>query len=168
MRIITMNPLSKSLTWRQKFHALITTFFGAGLAPIAPGTVGSLAALIPFWWMQHWPIMYQLATIFAVTVLGTWSIGRFQKQLHWPKDDGRFVIDEVAGCWLAMLGSAGRIEWMLAGFFLFRVLDITKPYPANWMDNQGHTPIWVMGDDIVCGIYACGLMHLVSYLSVFA
>jgi phosphatidylglycerophosphatase A len=134
--------------------SLIATWFGSGLAPIAPGTWGSLAAL-PFGAALAYyagPVGLALATC-AATAAGTWAAsvivdrGRVQ-------DPGLIVIDEVAAMWLTLL-FAPLTWWGYAlAFLLFRAADVFKPFPAGWCDRHIHGGFGVMLDDLVAGLYA--------------
>lgn len=144
---------------------IITSFFGSGFLPIAPGSWGSLAAL-PFAVAIYalggfWALL--IATI-ASYVIGLWAVGHLTNGMTDP-DLSEIVIDEVAGQWLTLLPLAGALWWMgsdlvilpwpglLFGFLFFRFFDIVKVYPANRFDRMKN-PFGVMTDDIIAGIYA--------------
>jgi phosphatidylglycerophosphatase A len=141
----------------------IATAGGVGLVPVAPGTAGSVlgAAL--------WPLLAGagtaalLAAIAAAVGLGTWAAGRAGR--HWGRaDDGRIVIDEVAGQLIALAFLPLRIEVALVGFALFRLFDIWKPPPLRLLE---HWPggLGVMADDIAAGLYANALGQLLWRLA---
>ncbi len=148
---------------------IITTFFGAGLLPKAPGTWGSLAAL-PFGWVLHGlggPVLLTIGII-AVFALGIWATALHTKG-HADHDPGEIVIDEVVGIWIALLPLSTGM-WMMhsppwafpypgwiAAFVFFRLFDIWKPWPVRWADNM-HTPLGVMLDDVLAGILAGGAL----------
>jgi len=126
---------------------LIASGLGAGHAPGAPGTAGSLLALVlgvPLLIGPPWAL--PLAALAAV-LGGVWAI----RAARAGGDPGWVVIDEVAGQWIAMLGLA-RPTWqgLLAAFVLFRLLDIAKPGPIGWADRQGGAA-GVMADDVIAG-----------------
>lgn len=133
---------------------LIATGLGTGYLPKAPGTWGSLLAAA-----LAWPIAQAggtpallIAAVLA-TVVGTWATGVFMKRtgMH---DPSAIVIDEVAGQWLALALCPPHPLWWAIAFVAFRVADITKPFPANRIDRDMHTPFGVILDDLVAGAYA--------------
>jgi phosphatidylglycerophosphatase A len=138
------------------FHParIAATFFWVGHAPKAPGTWGSLAA-IPFAWLMLSFGGWQLLAIAAVvaTLIGFWASGLYSRALGW-KDPGEVVIDEVAGQWIALLPAALDPVSFAVGFAAFRVLDITKPFPAGWADSNLDGAAGIMIDDLFAGIYA--------------
>ncbi len=138
---------------------LLATWFGSGLLPKAPGTWGSLAAL-PFAWAIQ-TAGGQLALLAAagvVFLVGIWASDRMARDIG-IKDPGAVVIDEVAGQWLALAFVPLSAWSYAAGFVLFRLADIAKPWPASLADRRVGGGLGIMLDDIVAGIYA-GLVLL--------
>ena len=130
---------------------LIATAFGAGYSPVAPGTAGSAVALLILWlvpFSRTGLIMYCV----AVTLVGTWAAHVFERSLA-TKDPGAIVIDEVAGMTLSVLVLPLTVPVLLAGFVLFRIFDVVKPFPANRLQALPGG-IGVMIDDVIAGIYA--------------
>lgn len=150
----------------QKVSVLLSSFFGAGFSPIAPGTVGSAFALFLFCILPERSIEIDIVGIALTTVLGAYAIQSVQK-MEGIEDDGRFVIDEAVGVWISVLGFPIEWPWMLAGFFLFRFYDIVKPYPARQIDEKLKGGWGVMADDLVAGIYALCTLHFLWALKVF-
>jgi phosphatidylglycerophosphatase A len=129
---------------------LIASGLGTGFAPRAPGTVGSLAALIAGAFLLLLPVWVLPVCIVVVTLAGIWATAR----AGGADDPGWVVIDEVAGQWIALLPLARPTPLgLLAAFVLFRLLDITKPGPIGWADRQ-HGAIGVMADDVIAGAIA--------------
>lgn len=122
-----------------------------GFLPLAPATFGSLWAL-PIWFLTHtrW-FLYGVCTI-AVVVLGSWLARDLTRREG--KDPRFFVIDEVAGLLIALLAVV-RFDWrlLLVAFILFRVFDITKPFPIRRLESIGQG-VGVMADDLLAGVYA--------------
>lgn len=151
----------------------ITTFGYSGLLRPAPGTWGSLAALLVGWAIEHWlgflPLV--VATV-AVTALGFWSVGLVLRDRP-GEDPSEIVIDEVAGLWLAMLFPAAGF-WMrdmamvwpgpVAAFLFFRLFDIWKPWIVGRADRRGDAA-GVMLDDLWAGVFAgiCTLVAAAAY-----
>lgn len=139
---------------------LVASGLGSGYAPVAPGTAGSLVALIlGAGLLLLSPALLAVAAVLAA-VAGWWSV----RKLRLGDDPGWVVVDEFAGQWTAMLALARPSIAGLAGaFVLFRLLDITKPGPVGWADRQ-HSAIGVMADDILAGAIAAGLLWTVRQL----
>ncbi len=142
---------------------VLATWFGAGRFPVAPGTIGSLAAL-PIVYLIAWAgpwVIFELSWI--LLLVGVWASVVVIKETY-ASDPQYIVIDEVVGQVLTFLFvSQGQVPlWMLgAGFVLFRFCDIVKPWPACAFDRQ-HDAFGVMMDDVVAGLYAAGLLYFLS------
>ena len=145
---------------------LIALGLGAGLAPKAPGTAGSLAGLVLGLTLLARSWLLLAAGTLAVIALGMWAIRAATGQ-PWRNstkgahdDPGWVVIDEVAGQMIALL-ALKRPGWIeaLAAFALFRAFDIAKPGPIGWADRQGGST-GIMADDILAGLAACCVLLL--------
>lgn len=143
---------------------ILATWFGTGLSPFAPGTVGTIGAIPLFLLLAPLPLPHYLAATLAVTLLGCWVAGRAQV-IYNAQDPGRIVIDEVAGYLVTMAASGSpTILTVTAGFLLFRIFDILKPFPARMVDRRMKNGCGVVLDDIVAGIYAWGSLQLLGRL----
>ena len=129
----------------------VATGCGVGWAPLAPGTVGSALAAVIVWGVPFSRTGLLLFFV-AVTLVGTWAAHRAERQLG-AKDPGAIVIDEVAGMTLAVLPFPPTVPVLIAGFVLFRILDITKPFPAR-VSQRVAGGLGVMVDDLIAGLYA--------------
>ena len=140
--------------------------FGAGLSPLAPGTAGSLAALLPWLLLRElaWPY-YLLATLLAFA-LGVWACGWLVRTLR-IGDPSIAVFDEFVGQWLALLPLQwlpGGWLWILCGFILFRIFDVWKPWPVSWADACVEGGLGVMLDDVIAGAYAALALGALRWL----
>lgn len=144
--------------------ALASTWFGAGLLPKVPGTWGSAAAL-PFAWglMAAGGPFLLLAAAIACFAIGWWASAVYVG-LTGADDPGEVVIDEVAGQWLVLLAAPLDPASYLAGFALFRLFDIWKPWPVRWADRRVGGGLGIMLDDVLAGLYGLGLMTLLNHL----
>jgi phosphatidylglycerophosphatase A len=135
-------------------HILIATWFGAGRSKIAPGTMGSLAA-IPVGYLISYLTGFIGLAVAAMLLLwiGTLAADYYGRKSG-QKDDQAIVVDEVVGMWIAAIPAEGNIELWLAAFVLFRLFDIWKPWPASFFDKRGTRKMDVMLDDVVAGVYA--------------
>lgn len=132
----------------------LATWFGCGLSPRAPGTVGTLAAL-PFGFAIMWygGTAGLLLAALIVSAAGLWAAGVYERKSG-THDSGAIVIDEVAGMWLTLCaGTLSPLSFVLA-FGLFRLFDILKPWPVSWADRELPGAAGVMADDIIAGILA--------------
>lgn len=137
---------------------LIATGFGSGYLPKAPGTWGSLLAALFAWPLAGAggaPALI-VAAILA-TVAGLWAV-RVYVDRTGESDPGPVVVDEFAGQWIALAVCPLDPVWWLAGFLVFRVIDIAKPFPAGWIDRNVKGPLGVMLDDLVAGVYSAALL----------
>ena len=134
---------------------VVATAFGSGYSPVAPGTAGSLVGLALFVPLAGRSLPVQLAAVAIVTVVGALAGGRVATILG-LEDPGLVVVDEVAGQWVTLLALPFTPVIAVAGFLLFRVMDIVKPWPARDLENLPGG--WgIMADDLAAGVYA----HLV-------
>lgn len=140
--------------------------FGSGLSPKAPGTVGTLAA-VPLWLLINplSPWLYWLI-VFVAFVLGVYLCGAAAKALN-THDHGGIVWDEFVGFWIVMPFLPPHLWSIVWGFVLFRLFDILKPWPINWLDKKIHGGLGIMLDDVVAGIYAALVAVLIGYLGFF-
>lgn len=138
---------------------VLGTWFGSGLAPVAPGTVGTLATLplVLLLARAGSPAVYAAVTLLVI-LLGVWSSGGLARELG-RKDPGEAVIDESAGYLVTMAFLPASPGLLGAGFLLFRLLDITKPFPARRLERLPGG--WgIMADDLMVALYAHGLLRL--------
>ena len=134
---------------------LISTVGGVGHAPLAPGTVASALTALALGVLS--PSRLALVVfLLAVILVGTWAAQEAERSLG-GKDPGAIVVDEVAGMALAVLTVPLTPAVLIAGFLLFRVFDIVKPYPANALQRLPGG-VGVMIDDLVAGLYALLLL----------
>lgn len=137
---------------------LIATVGGLGYAPIAPGTFGSAAGIAIYWLTRGWPMEWQIGLILLVTIVGIWASTVAAK--HFGKEDPGFVvIDEVAGQLVTLAFTGAGLTAMILAFFVFRVLDIIKPFPADRFERL-HGGTGIMADDLMAGVYGCLIVHL--------
>ena len=149
---------------RDRVFFLLVTFLGCGLAPIAPGTIGSLGALLvaaAIHWAGWWSSVLLVSMAFAACVvnvaLGRWIEARFNR-----KDPAEVVIDEVAGMWLVLaIPVADDHPWIVygVGFVLFRIFDITKPLGARRLERLPRG--WgILLDDVLSAIYVAAILWI--------
>lgn len=134
-------------------HQLFGLGFGTGLAPIAPGTFGTLAALPFIFITMHYPLWLQIVFAVVISVFGIWACGKTADDLG-VHDHPAIVWDEVAGYYITMIGAALSWQTLLVGFLLFRFFDIVKPGPIRVLDKRAHGGFGIMIDDVLAGIFS--------------
>lgn len=133
--------------------------FGSGLAKKAPGTMGTLAA-IPLYLLfaQTDLLIYSLLTI-AVTLFGIPICGQAADKLG-VHDYGGIVWDEIAGYLITLWLVPFTWQTVIAGFILFRIFDIAKPWPIKWIDQKVTGGLGIMLDDVLAAVFAGALLLL--------
>jgi phosphatidylglycerophosphatase A len=134
--------------------------FGSGLARKAPGTCGTLAAVPLYLLLVFLPPIHYGIVLLVSTVLGVWLCGTVSRDLR-VHDHGGIVWDEIVGYWLTMFLVPFTWYWALAGFLLFRLFDIWKPWPIRWCDKNVHGGFGIMLDDVIAGVCACICLHVI-------
>lgn len=132
------------------------TWFGCGYWPWGPGTAGSAGGLLLAWVLVRyagWPTWWLLILAAVATPVGIWAAGRTAEIVQ-TKDPGLVVVDEVLGQWIA-LGALPVWSWQgaVAAFVLFRLFDMTKPWPVRNLESLPGG-IGIVADDLGAGIYA--------------
>lgn len=129
----------------------LATGLGSGLAAKAPGTFGSLAALLPWLLLRELPAWAYLLVVATTFLIGVWACSRLIEQLG-SEDPGMAVIDEWVGLWLTLFLVPAHWAWVLTGLLLFRLFDILKPWPIGWLDRRLHGGFGAMADDAAAGL----------------
>ena len=116
------------------------------------------------WWLAfaQAPLVVQLSSAALLIVAGTWLLHRLGARRGFG-DDPAIVLDEMAGMWLTLALLPPDVLVMAAGFLLFRLLDIIKPWPVSWADHRVPGGFGVMLDDIVAGVLAAIAVHVVIW-----
>lgn len=130
----------------------MATGFGVGRIPLAPGTFGTLLAVPLYLVLMQTSSASYLAAVVLLFVVAAWVCGLAERRL--PHDDGSIVIDEVVGYLVAMFAAPAGWVWVIAGFVLFRLFDIWKPFPIGRIDRGMPGGVGTVLDDVVAGVYA--------------
>jgi phosphatidylglycerophosphatase A len=147
---------------RNRLALTLATWFGAGYTPIAPGTAGSLAAIVIAFLARRWVEPWQFAVWAAVLAIpAVWAAG-VTAQIVGRKDPGIVVVDEVIGQWITLAG-ASTVNWKtaLAAFALFRLFDIWKPPPVRQLEALPGG-IGINADDAMAGVYGAIVLYLLG------
>lgn len=140
---------------------LLAFGFGTGLAPFAPGTFGTLAALPLYWLIAGLPLEYYFGVVVLLFVAGIYVCDYSSRALG-VHDHSGIVWDEIVGYLITMFAMPLDFWWMVAGFVLFRFFDILKPWPIGWLDRHLRGGMGIMVDDVAAGIFALLGLHLIS------
>jgi phosphatidylglycerophosphatase A len=141
---------------REPVH-LIAFGFGSGLSPWAPGTFGTLIAIPIVLFVMQFGLVAHLAFAIFASLFGIYVCGESARRLD-VHDHPGIVWDEITGFALTMLTVPADFYWTVAGFTLFRVLDIWKPWPIREADHSLHGGLGIMLDDILAGIFAAAIL----------
>jgi phosphatidylglycerophosphatase A len=139
--------------------------FGSGLTPKAQGTFGSLAAILPWLLLRGLSVPAWLAVIVVGFAIGVWACDVTGRVIG--VDDHRSLVwDEFVGLWITLLPALLAPWWaVVAGFALFRLFDVWKPWPIAWFDRRVKGGFGVMLDDAIAGIFAGIVLYLVLLLA---
>lgn len=158
-----MNAPTSVGTLRDPVH-FVAFGFGAGLAPYAPGTFGSLVGLLAAWGLLELPLPWRVAVVLAVIGLGCWICGESARRLQ-RHDDQRIVFDEIAGVLLTSLAVQKPSVLSLALVFVFfRFFDIVKPWPIRDVDHSLQGGLGIMLDDLIAALYAAACVATIRVL----
>jgi len=134
----------------------IASGFGSGLSPIAPGTVGSAVALIPWFALRELDWLWYVGVVLVAFAIGVWASQIVIQRLG-VEDPSVVVWDEFVGQWIALFPLVMQPRgwmWIAAGFVLFRLFDVVKPWPASWADRAVKGGFGAMLDDVFAGAFA--------------
>jgi len=145
--------------WRNPLH-LLAFGLGSGGLPKAPGTYGTLAAVPLYLLLQPLSLVTYLLTILGMFLFGVWLCEVVSRDLG-VHDHGGIVWDEWVGFLITMILAPQGWPWLLAGFALFRLFDIWKPWPIGWLDKRVGGGLGIMLDDVLAGVYGLVVMQMV-------
>jgi len=137
--------------------------FGTGLAPFAPGTVGSLLGVMLAWLTLDLGLVAQIGVAAGLILAGIWICGESARRLG-IHDHGGIVWDEIAGMYITLLVAPLTITAWILAFCLFRAFDIVKPWPIRDLDHRLGGGLGIMLDDLVAALYAAILLALYGWL----
>jgi phosphatidylglycerophosphatase A len=161
----TERTIAKAPAWAW----IVGTFFGSGFGRPGPGTWASIATTLLWGGLARNAdaaslALYALATAIGVTVIGIPAATRVSRALG-NGDPSQVVIDEVAGQMIAFIAVPLNWRCLLAGLILFRVFDITKPFPIRRLERLPEGT-GIMLDDVGAGLYALGVMQLLLHFGI--
>ncbi|WP_028115832.1 phosphatidylglycerophosphatase A [Ferrimonas senticii] len=136
--------------------------FGLGLAPKAPGTFGTLAALPLFFVMQDLGLPLYAAIVALMGLVGIYLCDKTAKDMG-EHDNPAIVWDEVVGMLITMAALPQGWHWWLIAFAAFRLFDIVKPWPIRLLDRHVHGGFGIMIDDVLAGFFGLGVVQLLAH-----
>jgi phosphatidylglycerophosphatase A len=145
--------------------SLLAFGFGSGLAPVAPGTFGTLAVVPLYLLASSLPLPAYIGLTLLLFIAGIWLCGRCEKILG-IQDHSGIVWDEFVGLFITMTAIPVSISAVFAGFCLFRLFDVLKPWPICWFDRHVHGGLGIMLDDALAGIFSWGCLFVLLRFGV--
>jgi len=139
--------------------------FGSGCSPYAPGTMGTLVAIPIYILMTGLSFWQYLLITLLMFILGIWLCAKTTKKLG-VHDHSGIVWDEIVGYLVTMIAAPEGWHWIIIGFVLFRFFDILKPWPISVADKRISGGFGIMIDDVLAGLGAFFVLHIIAYYSI--
>lgn len=146
----------------KKFVKIAGSGLFTGYFPYAPGTIGSILALIIYLIVPGFTQFYIIIPLIIITFLLGVNLGSKFEAVY-GKDPKQFTLDEFVGTWIALLLTPNSFWWLLFSLIVWRILDILKPYPANKMENL-NGGFGIMMDDVVSGMYSLIIIFIFKFI----
>ncbi len=163
MRDYTAQPVPRSM-WEKPSH-FIAFGFGSGAVPFAPGTFGTLMAIPFYFTMQSLSHSLYLLLTIIITLASMWLCHRVAKEIN-VHDHSGMCLDEIVGYLVTMYAAPHGLAWIIAGFLLFRLFDIWKPWPIRYIDEHASGGIGIILDDVLAGIYSLIILRIIAWLVI--
>ncbi len=141
----------------------IATGFGLGNSSFMPGTFGTLGGCILYILLLPFSSEVYLWVIFIAFIFGCWLCEEVSKDMD-EYDHESVVWDEMVGYCVAMIAVPRSLGWMCAGFVLFRLFDITKPWPISWVDSKMKNGFGMMFDDVLAGLAVFLILQVYNFI----
>ena len=149
---------------RERAVLFVATGFFVGNLPFAPGTFGSLIGLPLCFLLSRLDLLKSLICI-LIFILFAMGIASAAEKIIKQRDPGQIVIDEIAGLMVTLAGLPFNLKTALAGFIIFRVFDILKPFPIRMLDRSVGGGSGIVLDDVMAGIYGNLIIRLGIYIT---
>lgn len=147
--------------WRNPVH-FAAFGFGSGAVPVAPGTFGTLMAVLLLVLLPPMSVVVYFLFLLVSFAIGVWLCHQTAHDIG-VHDHGGIVWDEFVGYWITMFMAPAGWGWIILGFVLFRFFDIIKPWPIRWLDKNVSGGFGVMIDDVLAGLMALICLQCVAY-----
>ncbi|HUU39723.1 MAG TPA: phosphatidylglycerophosphatase A [Desulfatiglandales bacterium] len=152
------------MNFKEKVVMFIATGCFIGKIPFAPGTFGSLSGILLCFILSKTSVPVALLCIIIFIIFSIWIANDAEKILK-RKDPGSIVIDEIAGMAVTLIGLPFNVFYVASGFIIFRVLDITKPFPIRYIEKRISGGAGIVLDDIAAGMIANVILRIILMLS---
>lgn len=164
MRDYTVPKIPASI-WQKPWH-FIAFGFGAGALPVAPGTFGTLIAIPFYLLLEFLPRSIYIFVVTLITLGSMWICDRVSKEIN-VRDHQGMCLDEIVGYLVTMTFAPHGVVWIVLGFLLFRLFDIWKPWPINYVDAHVHGGVGMILDDVLAGVYSLiGLKIMTGFINL--
>ena len=162
---ILYEPQSAQPNWKWLVNPLhcLSLGFGCGLSPIAPGTIGTLPGVIIYLLIMDLNVLFYLAITLAIIGIGI-AVSEYTSEALGGGDHRAIVIDEIAGFLIACISLPASWLYLLLAFILFRIFDITKPWPISFADRHIKGGAGIVGDDLLAGIYTLLCIQILVFV----
>ncbi len=148
------------MNFKEKAVLFIATGCFIGKIPFAPGTFGSLAGILLCFILSKTSVLAAILCIILFIIFSIWIANGAEKILN-KKDPGSIVIDEIAGMTVTLIGLPFNVFYVTTGFLIFRILDITKPFPIRYIDRRISGGAGIVFDDIAAGMIANVILRII-------
>jgi phosphatidylglycerophosphatase A len=152
------------MKFRERAVLFVATGFFIGTVPFAPGTFGSLIGLPVCFLLSHLNLLQSVICILGF-ILFAMGIASAAEKIIKQKDPGQVVIDEIAGLMVTLAGLPFNLKTVLAGFVIFRVFDILKPFPIRMLERRVGGGSGIVLDDILAGVYGNLIIRFGFYIT---
>ena len=152
------------MRFRERAILFVATGFFIGSVPVAPGTFGSLIGLPVCFLLSRLNFLQSLICILVFILFAIGIASAAEKILN-QKDPGQIVIDEIAGLMVTLAGLPFNLKTVLAGFIIFRVFDILKPFPIRILERRVGGGSGIVLDDVMAGVYGNLVTRLAIYIT---
>lgn len=154
------------MNFRNQVVMFLATGFYFGKMPFAPGTFGTLPGLLLCWAISGIPASAAIVVGTMLLALAVWISNEAEKLLE-SKDPGSIVIDEMAGMFVTLFGLAFSWKTALAGFVIFRILDILKPFPVRQLERKLKGGVGIVADDVMAGLMGNIILRIIMAATGF-
>ncbi len=149
---------------KEKVVLFIATGCFIGKIPFAPGTFGSLAGILLCFILSKTSELAAISCIVVFIIFSIWIANDAEKILN-KKDPGSIVIDEIAGMAVTLIGLPFNVFYVATGFIVFRILDISKPFPIRYIEKRIPGGAGIVLDDVAAGIIANVILRMIHVAS---
>ncbi|MBT8356880.1 MAG: phosphatidylglycerophosphatase A [Deltaproteobacteria bacterium] len=149
------------MNFKEKVVLFIATGCFIGKIPFAPGTFGSLAGILPCFILSKTGELVAIFCLVVFIIFSIWIANDAEKILN-KKDPGSIVIDEIAGMAVTLIGLPFNVFYVATGFIVFRVLDISKPFPIRYIEKRMPGGAGIVLDDVAAGIIANVILRMIQ------